>query len=214
MAAAGAESPRDQVLAQLVRHVRAHGLPPDASLRWFARELGTSHRMLTYWFGSRAGLLAALLETLRRGDQHELTEEQRPPDRRTAAAQLWAYYADAEREPEHRAFFYVFALALQEPEPFHSFLATLDTWVTLISDLGVAEGLPRDRAETEAQLVVSGFRGLLLDLLATGHRDRVAAAFHALLDLVLPAHAQPASRAASSASPGRAAGRTTSPVRT
>lgn len=54
---------RETLLPLLATHVMAHGLN-DASLRPLAKAAGTSDRMLIYHFGSKDGLVAALLEYL------------------------------------------------------------------------------------------------------------------------------------------------------
>jgi AcrR family transcriptional regulator len=50
-------------LARMADHVLAHGLR-DATLRPLARAAGTSDRMLVYRYGSKEGLIAALLDHL------------------------------------------------------------------------------------------------------------------------------------------------------
>ncbi len=54
---------RDRLLHAMAAHVLTHGLN-DASLRPLARAAGTSDRMLIYHFGSKDGLITALLEHL------------------------------------------------------------------------------------------------------------------------------------------------------
>lgn len=58
-----ATAARDRLLPPLAAHVLRHGLN-DASLRPLARAAGTSDRMLIYHFGSKEGLIAALLTHL------------------------------------------------------------------------------------------------------------------------------------------------------
>lgn len=180
---------RDTMLDRLVAHVRRNGLPAEASLRRFAEEVGTSHRMLAYYFGSREGLLAAVLAAMRTEDREALYAAANAWDLRDATLAMWSYYTDPEQLPEHRAFFYVFSLALRQPEVFAEFLASFDTWVALTTDLARAEGLEPEDAARMAQLVVSAVRGLLMDRLASSAPERVDAAFALLLDRVLPARA-------------------------
>ena len=51
---------REQLLARVVEHLADHGVA-GLSLRELAGDLGTSHRMLVYHFGSKAGLLAEVV---------------------------------------------------------------------------------------------------------------------------------------------------------
>lgn len=187
------ESGRTEMLGRLVAHVRKHGLPADPSLRHFADELGTSHRMLAYYFGSREGLLATVLATLRRQDRDALLATARSWSLRDAALAMWSYYTDPARRPEHQAFFSVYARALQQPELFAEFLASSDAWVEVTANLAIAEGDPPDDAQSRAQLIVSAIRGLLIDRLASLHPKRIDVAFARLLDELVPADAHPGS---------------------
>src|SRR6478609_10415467 len=54
-------SPRDELTRRLVMEVAIHGLG-DRSLRDLAAAVGTSHRMLLYHFGSRDGMVTAVVE--------------------------------------------------------------------------------------------------------------------------------------------------------
>jgi len=54
---------RADLIAQLADHVLAHGLG-SASLRPLAAAVGTSDRMLLYYFPDKAALVSAVLETL------------------------------------------------------------------------------------------------------------------------------------------------------
>ena len=182
----GAADGRDKMLGRLVAHVRAHGLEPDASLRRFADELGTSHRMLAYYFGSRDGLLAAVLAAMRAEERESLHATAQAWDLHDAVLAMWSYYTDPEQLREHRVFFYVFSLALQDPELFSEFLASLDTWVDVTTELAIAEGFAPVEASRTAQLIVSAVRGLLMDRLASAVPDRVDAAFQLLVDRLVP----------------------------
>jgi AcrR family transcriptional regulator len=179
-------SGRDQMLARLVAHVRAHGLPADCSLRKLAQELGTSHRMLAYYFSSLDGLLATVLSAMRTEDRQTLATTAENWGLRDAAMAMWSYYTDDGRSSEHRAFFYVFALALQHPEAYREFLASFDGWGALTADLAAAQGMDRAEAARLARLVVSSIRGLLMDRLTTSDPTASDAAFELLLDAVLP----------------------------
>ena len=59
---------RDALLARCVTWFADHGVG-DTSLRTLADGVGTSHRMLIYHFGSREGLLAAVVEAVEQGER-------------------------------------------------------------------------------------------------------------------------------------------------
>ncbi|HQF96660.1 MAG TPA: TetR family transcriptional regulator, partial [Microthrixaceae bacterium] len=54
---------RSELIDRLVEHAASNGLT-DTSLRDLAAAVGTSHRMLNYHFGSRAGVVAAVVERI------------------------------------------------------------------------------------------------------------------------------------------------------
>src|SRR2546430_17144716 len=57
------EDARARLLAAAVAHVERQGIG-DLSLRELAAAIGTSHRMLIYHFGSKRGLMAALVRAV------------------------------------------------------------------------------------------------------------------------------------------------------
>jgi AcrR family transcriptional regulator len=54
---------RERLLAAAVDHAMRDGIA-DLSLRELAAAIGTSHRMLLYHFGSREGLLIAVVQAV------------------------------------------------------------------------------------------------------------------------------------------------------
>jgi AcrR family transcriptional regulator len=59
---------RDDLLARAIEAVRAHGWS-TLSLRRLAELIGTSHRMLIYHFGSKEGLLTAIVQASEAADR-------------------------------------------------------------------------------------------------------------------------------------------------
>src|SRR5215216_6725514 len=60
---APAAPPRDRLLAAAIDYVLANGFS-NFSLRQLAAAIGTSHRMLIYYFGSKEGLLVAVIRSV------------------------------------------------------------------------------------------------------------------------------------------------------
>jgi AcrR family transcriptional regulator len=58
-----AVKPREQLLQAAIAYVAANGVT-DVSLRELARAIGSSHRMLIYHFGSKEGLLVAIVQAV------------------------------------------------------------------------------------------------------------------------------------------------------
>jgi hypothetical protein len=56
-------------------------------------------------------------------------------------------------------------------------------WLETTRDLLIRDGAPEQDATAFATLMIAVFRGLMLDLLQTGERDRVDAAFDILATL-------------------------------
>nr|WP_277349830.1 TetR/AcrR family transcriptional regulator [Planosporangium thailandense] len=163
------------MLAAAVEYAAGQGLT-DISLRQLAAELGTSHRMLIYHFGSKQGLLAAVVAEVERGQRDAVAQLRREPGMTPVeiARLMWQRFTDPELWPLERLFFELYAQALQGREHTGGFLdAVLEPWLDLFTQLHVAHGLPPERARACARLGVAVTRGLLLDLLATGDRDGV-----------------------------------------
>jgi hypothetical protein len=113
--------------------------------------------MLLYDFGTKKQLIHEILAEVRRRETGLLETDVRTLD------DVWRWIAAPEREPFLRLFFevYVDALGREEAEPLvRDWLEFLRTsWHPPVDD-------------ATATLMVAVVRGLLLDRLATGDRDR------------------------------------------
>ena len=67
----GVPAARDRLLGAAIAYFAAHGIG-DTSLRGLAEAIGTSHRMLIYHFGSRDGLLAAVVDRVEQAQRDAL----------------------------------------------------------------------------------------------------------------------------------------------
>ena len=104
------------------------------------------------------------------------------PDLATEARASWTRASDPRRGAEFRLFFAVYGRALQAPQQFGAFLEhVVAYWMGALVD---AQGPDVDpaAARRKATLVLATIRGLLLDLLATGDRERVQDAAESFLD--------------------------------
>lgn len=150
--------PRAQLLERIVAEVAANGLA-DRSLREVAEAAGSSHRMLLYHFGSRAGLVSAIVAYTEAGQRAllaELTAQVDDPAELVRA--LWARTSAPEMLPFVRLFFECVAVTGGE--------GLTDPWIELSTELSRRFGLAPD--EDELRLGVAVTRGLLIDVLATG----------------------------------------------
>jgi len=183
---------RARLLAAAMEHVATHGVG-DLSLRGLAAALGTSHRMLSYHFGSREGLLVAVIRAVEDQQRAALAGMllDKPPGETTR--RLWNGLADPAMWPSERLFFEVYVQALQGHEHARPLLdGIVDSWVRPLARIGVASGVPEARARAEARLGVAVTRGLLLDLLATQDRAGVDAAMERWIEVLAPPCAAPA----------------------
>src|SRR4051812_8955661 len=164
---------RVELLDAAVEYAAQHGFS-ELSWRPVAAALGVSPTTLVHHFGTKEQMLEAILGRLRErifvatrdpdGDQ---------PDLATEARASWTRASDPRRGAEFRLFFAVYGRALQAPQQFGEFLEhVVAFWMAALVD---AQGPDIDPAVAtrRATLVIATIRGLLLDLLATGDRERV-----------------------------------------
>ena len=159
-----------------------HGLA-DLSLRPLAAAVGSSPRVLLYLFGSKDGLVAALLRRARMDELDLLDRVHERNQGRTAglnvvAGQIWTWLA----APEHRALLALWVEAygrsLVEPEGLWADFAqsTVQDWLVVLAAAQPAADRNSEAGAVQRTLVLAVLRGALLDLLATGDEERVGAA--------------------------------------
>ncbi|HEX6454655.1 MAG TPA: TetR/AcrR family transcriptional regulator [Trebonia sp.] len=172
---------RAELLDAVVDYTVEHGFS-DLSWRPVAAALGVSTTTLVHRFGSKEQMLEAILGRLRdrifEATSNTLGGQ---PGLTAAARAVWTRTSDPRREPEFRLFFAVYGRALQAPQQFEGFLErVVADWKRALVD---AQGPDADPATAtrRATLVIATIRGLLLDLLATGDRDRVQDAAESFL---------------------------------
>ncbi len=109
---------RAELLDGATAWVFEHGLA-TLSLRPLAKALGTSDRMLIYWFGSRDGLLAAIAEHAGEGLSLALPvvdPDAPPPSPREWLDQCWALFSDPLVRPGLALLFELDALGARAPD--------------------------------------------------------------------------------------------------
>jgi AcrR family transcriptional regulator len=172
---------RAELLDAAVDYVTEHGFS-GLSWRPVAAALGVSVTTLVHHFGTKEQLLEAILGRLR-DRMVAATSDQLGEQAGLAAAAraAWTRTSDPLRGAEFRLFFAVYGRALQAPQQFAGFLErVIADWMSALID---AQGPGTDPAAARraATLVIATIRGLLLDLLATGDRDRVQDAAESFL---------------------------------
>jgi AcrR family transcriptional regulator len=171
-----AASASEQLLARVVDQLIEHGLG-DASLREIAAAAGSSHRMLIYHFGSRHGLLAAVVEEVERRQSQRLQElsSSGTPDKVIMA--MHRHLASPNLDPLERLFFELYGRGLQGDAAARRLIHPgVPDRIAELTELYQRFGFTRREARSEATLALATARGLLLDRLATGDTKRVEAA--------------------------------------
>jgi AcrR family transcriptional regulator len=170
-----------EFLDRITEHIVKHGLS-EAALRRLAPIAGTSHRMLVYYFGSRDGLLGAVLHELRGAESREIIGQAR--SRRDALQRAWTYYTAPDRQLEMRIFFYLAGQAAHDGDgqgqsDFTDAIVT--AWTDQLRQVCEREGMTSKTAKAEARLLIASLRGLLLDRLLTGDESGTETAFRRLM---------------------------------
>ena len=147
---------RTRLLDLIVSDVGANGLG-DRSLRDLAVGVGSSHRMLHYHFGSRSGLVAALV-ALVEDSQRSLLDELAgaTDDPAELAMQMWARVSSPEMRPFARLFFECVAATGGQ--------GLTDPWIETGPAIATKLGVSVDPVELRLGVAVT--RGLLIDVLA------------------------------------------------
>jgi AcrR family transcriptional regulator len=152
---------REDLLQRIVADVAANGLG-DRSLRELAAAVHSSHRMLLYHFGSRDGLVAAVVELVEADQRRvlaELAATASGPAELVRA--LWQRVSAPEVRPFVRLFFETVA---------HRGVSDLTSpWIDDSAQITASFGIPFD--PTEIRLGVAVTRGLLVDVILTGEVD-------------------------------------------
>ena len=165
-------------LPELTAHVVERGVE-HVTLRGLASAVGTSHRMLSYYFGSLNALLAAVADELRRRRVVALSAGAHT--RRELLERAWQTSRDADARVITQIYFRV---AAQGGLGDHALVGHVDNdWLEPLARAGVAEGLPVEDARTQARLLSAAGRGLLLDDLAGASWEESERALQLLLDL-------------------------------
>jgi len=167
---------RDELLAACRRYFLRHGVA-NLSLRPLAAEVGTSARLLVYHFGSKEGLIAAVMATVRADLQAEFARADSPAGEHPALA-FWRLLTAPRALPAVRLLLEVQVLAIQDPKRYARYVEdTSASWLRAIE-----AALPAGRQRRAlATLHVAVVDGLLLELLATGDRARTTQALEAFV---------------------------------
>jgi len=181
---------RGELLEAVAEYVLEHGVA-SLSLRRVAEAVGVSHVTLQHHFGTKEQLVGEIVEhLLERTFVPQGVYSGGTPDPGldlpTRWRALWAHLTSPAGQRDIRLFMEVFGQSQFEgadyaPAVKHSIGHRLD----LIVANTIALGCPEEQAAGFATLALATLRGLVVDLLATGERERVDEAFEWFLENLL-----------------------------
>jgi AcrR family transcriptional regulator len=160
-----------ELLDAIVDYLTMHGVA-DLSLRPLAKGIGSSPRVLLYYFGSKDDLVIAALAHLRQRERR--TWDPLPFETFADLGAIWRDMRAPAAEPWFRLFFETYGLALRDPRRFQDFLhSAVEDWLGYLTGVLRARGYTRAGARAVATVVLAGFRGFMLDYCASADRARL-----------------------------------------
>jgi AcrR family transcriptional regulator len=154
------------------------------SLKRLSQAVRVSPRMLIYHFGSAEALISETLIGVQRLMRNQLQSSLVQDHRRDSCEALrciWDHCTSREMLPFFRSYYFFISESLESPGRNAAFIGFsidgLRDWIkTCLADHQPA------LSEADFSIVSAVLRGLLIDVLATGDRQRTTAAYQAFLD--------------------------------
>ena len=173
---------RDALLERIQSYAGEHGLVP-LTLEDVAAALRMPLSSLRGYFDTKEELVVAVIAQARvrireafasieRSESMDFVERKRA---------MWKFVQ--ERELDFRFFFEVFGLALHD-QHYGAFMHGIDDWIGLMKESMLSRGMSHERVDALATLLLAVYRGLMMDLCATGDRARVNAAMELCFGLL------------------------------
>lgn len=181
----------DDLLVKIIEIVRRTGLA-GFSLDTLAPQLGTSSRMLVYYFGSKDELLGRIVYAVR-NDTVDAFANQPATSITEAIDQWWNYYRA--NLADMQFFFHLASRSFEEHDKFEEFSSTaVGLWTSYFHQS--LRGVTKTDAEAQAiaRLALATVRGLMVDLLITGDTTRVEDALTEFKSLLRERLAKPRGR--------------------
>lgn len=172
---------RGALLGAAVDIVVQRGLA-DLSLRQLAEEIGTSHRMLIYHFGSKEGLVAAVVAEIDRRlyEQAWPAAAAKADDPAAASRAVFRAVTAPRRLDEQVLMVEMYVAAIRGRPGTDTVAEHFGDWAAASASQA---GWLGDDAQRQSRLLAAVVRGLLLDLMVTGDRAAVFDAFERYLEL-------------------------------
>jgi AcrR family transcriptional regulator len=156
----------------IVQYLIKHGIA-NLSLRPLAKAVGSSPRVLLYYFGSKEKMLIKLIAEIRHRQRLSFDRIKGATLEEECRA-VWKQMSAPVSEPLFRLFFEAYGLALCHPQRYREFLrATVSGWLDFIAQDLRSKGLSQKEARTLATILLDGLRGFMLDYCTTHDRKRI-----------------------------------------
>ena len=187
---------RDELIAKSLDYFLRHGVA-ELSLRPLARQIGTSARLIIYHFGSRDGLITAVMEEVRTGLQKAFAGIVTETQKRSTAGIMrafWNWMIDKSHIGYIRLLFEVQVLAMQNPSKYARYLGqTSSSWLDIIEP-----SLPPSKENRViATMCAAVMDGLLFEYLSTGDCQRTTKALEFFTCMMKTKQGRPRERRAS-----------------
>ncbi|HXE36061.1 MAG TPA: TetR/AcrR family transcriptional regulator [Verrucomicrobiae bacterium] len=173
-----------ELLDAVVKHLTENGVA-ELSLRPLAKAVGSSPRVLLYYFGSKEELVVRALARMREKQRvtYERMKEFPYKSPGEACRAIWRHMSAPENERLFRMSLEIYVMALRQPKTFAEYLrTTVEDWLGFLAPPLVRKGYTEADARAHATVVLAGFRGFLLDYCASGDRARIDRAVELWLD--------------------------------
>src|SRR5215469_13358075 len=126
----------EELLDEIVDHLVAKGVG-ELSLRPLAKAVGSSPRVLLYYFGSKEDLVVKALARLRerRRGWYERLKSASFASPTDACRAIWRDMSAPKSESLFRMFFEAYAMALRHPRRFSEFLSSaIEDWLSFLAE--------------------------------------------------------------------------------
>jgi AcrR family transcriptional regulator len=168
---------REELLQGFVDYLLEHGFA-DLSLQPAAVQLGTSARMLLHYFGSKERLVEEAIGALRQRQLQVVFGEEMTMDRFDEL--FWRAFMWSTSEGfvgVFRLTYEILWAALRNPERYRDFLDQVTSeWQLGFAGAMQASGYSEPHSRTVSTAYLAALRGLVIDLIVTGDRERISEA--------------------------------------
>lgn len=181
------EAKRAQLIADAADYLSRHGVV-DTSLRTLATALGTTARMLVYYFGTKEALFVAALDSQRHDFADLFAHVDDLAALRTTLHTLWHEMTVGSKESGARILLQVLGAACSGAGDYRPYVTVaIENLTATLQAALERSGLSRNDATQHAILIGAAFRGLLLDRFTSADPADADTRARAALDVLIAA---------------------------